>query len=90
MFTYRADEIVSNDCATIVVIDDNDKPYLDLPETQRTYRYVCYVDENNNEGSGSDRAVDLLTYAKDEDEKDAWKCCASSTPLLSQSAIKQL
>ena len=69
-----------NDCAvTIYVIDGNDKPYLKLPETCGGAQCV-HVDENNNEGSESDRFVPLLAYVKDEDEKDEWKCCHAANP----------
>ena len=70
----------ANDCTvTIILIDANDKPYLTLPDNCDG-KLCVKIDENNNEGSGSDRIINLLTYTQDEDTKTKWKCCADTTP----------
>jgi len=82
-----ANAISLNQCmVTIVLVDDNDKPYLDLPE-QCSGKLCVQIEENNNEGVGSDRQVNLLTYTQDEDTQSKWKCCAPSNPFALVSAV---
>ena len=71
-----------NECmVTIIVVDANDKPSLNLPE--KCNGKLCVdIDENNNEGSGSDRNVNLLNYVEDPDAPAKWHCCASSAPFV--------
>ena len=87
VYVKDSDNAVSvNQCmVTIMLVDDNDKPYLNLPE-QCSGKLCVQIEENNNEGVGSDRLVDLLSYTKDEDAQNKWKCCASSNPFALVSA----
>ena len=64
---------------TIIVVDDNDKPYLVTP--QRCDDKLCVsIEENNNEGDEGWRGVDLEAYTRDDDMKSDWQCCRTSSP----------
>ena len=64
---------------TITIIDDNDKPYLNLPG-RCDGKQCVYIDENNWEGASSHRLIDLASYTQDEDAQSKWECCRGSSP----------
>jgi hypothetical protein len=70
----------TGDCTvTIIIIDVNDKPYLDLP-SKCDGKLCVNIDENNHEGVSSSRSVNLLNFVEDDDAKAEWKCCHTTDP----------
>ena len=69
---------------TFIVLDDNDKPYLDLSDEcandKNKFCVSVNIKENNNEGTTSVRHVDLASFTEDQDTKSGWKCCRNSRP----------
>jgi hypothetical protein len=39
-----------------------------------------YINENNWEGAGSARPIDLVSYTQDDDAQSKWECCRGSNP----------